>query len=96
MHKILRKIPCKFFPECYDKDESLFEHVNLIENKSNLCPNGQECSNQECLFTEKQHKTINKITCKFQELCNRVGCQFKHNGPRKAFLEVGQSKKGKV
>ena len=96
-HKMLRKIPCKFFPECYDGDECLFEHINLINGGTiKSCPEGQNCSNQECLFTEKQHRNVNKIICKFQALCNRAGCQFTHKVQRKAFLEPGFHKKGKV
>ena len=97
VHRMLRKIPCRFFPDCYDEDECLFEHINIIEEaSSNLCQNGQNCTNQECLFTEKQHKMLNKPICKFQERCNRAGCQFKHNVQRKAFLELGLSKKGQI
>ena len=97
VHKMRRKIPCRFFPDCYDEDECLFEHTNIIEESSSkLCQNGQHCTNQECLFTEKQHKMTNKTICKFQELCNRAGCQFKHIVQRKAFLEIGPSKKGQA
>ena len=98
VHKMLKKIPCRFYPECYDEDECLFEHTNLInrEPSDNLCPNGQNCSNQECLFTEKQHKSFNKNVCKFQALCNRAGCPFRHNVQRNAFLELRLPPKGKV
>ena len=86
-----------FFPECYDEDECLFEHINLINGGTiKSCPEGQNCSNQECLFTEKQHRNLNKIICKFQALCNRAGCQFTHKVQRKAFLEPGFHKKGKA
>ena len=87
-HDMVRKIACRFFPDCYDGDECLFEHINLMngEKFDNCCPNGQNCSNQECTFSEKQHRILNRNTCKFQALCNRAGGQFKHNVPRKAFL----------
>ena len=98
VHKMLKKIPCRFYPECYDEDECLFEHINLTngEISDNLCPNGQSCSNQECLFTEKQHKFFNNNICKFQAQCNRAGCQFRHNVKRNTFLELRLPPKGKV
>ena len=34
VHKMLKKIPCKFYPECFDEDECLFEHTNLISDIS--------------------------------------------------------------
>ena len=96
-HQMLKKVACKFYPDCYDGDECLFDHINLdAEISVNFCLNGQNCSNQECLFSEKQHRIYNQITCKFQALCNRAGCQFKHNVQRKAFLGLNVPPKRKV
>ena len=86
-HKMFKKLACKFFPDCYDEDECLYEHIN-IENDSQEsgCPNGEKCSNQECEFNENEHKNSRKIMCRFQARCNRGGCQYQHIGQRQAFL----------
>ena len=92
---MFKKLACKFFPDCYDDDECLYEHRTGVNEESG-CPNGKNCSDQECLFSENEHKTLNKIVCRFQARCNRSGCQFQHNITRQAFLGVRLSERGKV
>ena len=84
-HNMFYNRACKFFPDCFDEDECLFEHK---DPKQSTCPMGDNCDNQECSFNEKEHKSLNRISCRFQEKCNRLGCQFKHNVLRQSFLEV--------
>ena len=52
----------------------------------------ENCDNQECLFNENEHRGLNKISCRFQEKCNRQDCQYQHNVPRQSFLEVRSTK----
>ena len=80
--------------DCYDGDECLFEHIDLKENKQVGCPNGQDCKNQECNFSEKEHTNpIRDGLCKFQEKCNRTFCSYKHTVLRKSFLGAGPLEK---
>ena len=81
-HQMYRKTACKFYPDCYDGDECLYEHN--IDDGSNLsvCPNGQNCTDQSCGFSEQNHKSWSQTPCKFQESCNRSGCSFKHDSRR--------------
>ena len=89
-HKMFRTLTCKFYPNCYDGDECLFEHVENMENSQEGCPNGQVCKDQECNFSEKEHiNPIRNGLCKFQEKCNRISCPYKHIVLRKHFLGVG-------
>ena len=94
IHQMYKKTPCKFYPDCVDDDECLFEHIQIVndENNPTVCPNGQNCSDQSCKFSEQNHRSINQNRCRYQEHCNRSGCQFKHFSPRTAFLGVGPSK----
>ena len=82
---------CRYFPDCYDDDECLYEH-NLREDS---CPNGQKCTDQACSFSEQNHKrrSVNLNLCRYQEKCNRIGCIFKHNSTRSTFLGPSQSNK---
>ena len=34
-HRMFKKVPCRFFPDCFDQDECLFEHNN-VANESFL------------------------------------------------------------
>ena len=86
-HKIYQKTYCKFYPNCIDGDECLFEHAQESNDGSN-CPKGKECDDQSCKFSEQRHLT-NKVFCKFQTNCNRLNCSYIHNNVRKAFLEEG-------
>ena len=83
---------CRYFPECFDGEECLYEH-NTAENTGNVCPNGEKCSDQTCLFNEQQHKSPQQMFCRFQLRCNRSGCPYKHSTTRRAFL--GESFLGK-
>ena len=88
-HRMLRKMVCKFFPDCYDADECLFEHIFISneENASRWCPRGESCSDQSCLFSENDHRKLDQVLlCKFQASCIRPGCQYRHNVARQAFL----------
>ena len=90
-HQMFRKVICRYFPDCYDDDECLYEH-NLREDS---CPNGQKCTDQACSFSEQNHKrrSVNLNLCRYQEKCNRIGCIFKHNSTRSTFLGPSQSNK---
>ena len=92
-HRMFRKIFCKYFPACYDEDECLFEHnfSSEEENISSVCPSGLNCSDQACSYSEQNHRSVTKTLCRYQERCNRSGCQFKHGCARKAFLGEGPS-----
>ena len=94
-HQMLRKITCKFFPDCIDEDECFFEHkdindqteINENYQQNDFCPNGESCEDQSCQYSVWKHKK--SVFCKFQATCNRLHCNFKHNIERKAFLGVG-------
>ena len=92
-HQMFKRIFCKYFPACLDGEECFFEHkkdFNVSEEYDGLsCPNGEKCVDQSCKFSEQRHTLT--ILCKFQANCNRLNCQYKHNVPRKAFLEGGSS-----
>ena len=92
-HRMFRRIICKFFPNCYDEDECLYEHENLQDSG---CAKGENCSNQDCEYNENQHKDSKKIACRFQEKCNRRGCQFQHRGLRQAFLGLSPQRNRKM
>ena len=88
-HKMFRKMNCRYYPDCYDGDECLFEHNGEnSEIKTGGCPNGQGCSDQECTFNEKEHMKLSQL-CKFQEKCYRISCPYQHNSSRKSFLGTG-------
>ena len=86
---MFKKVFCKYFPECLDGDECFFEHEkdNSVteRNAYSYCPNGEKCDDQSCKYNEQRHTS--SVLCKFQAICNRLNCQFKHSVPRKAFLE---------
>ena len=97
-HKMFRKIACKFFPDCLDGDECLFEHENLKSDglDSSMCPNGLNCVDQSCVFSEQKHKRSNRELCRYQAKCNRSGCRFTHNVERTAFLGVSHPETRKM
>ena len=91
---------CKYFPDCIDGDECFFEHKTSINAESesesenggqhrSFCPDGKNCSDQSCQFSESNHRDAGQILCRFQSNCNREKCSFKHNIARKAFLGEG-------
>ena len=86
-HQIYQKTYCKFFPNCMDGEECLFEH-ELDSNEASYCPNGRKCDDQTCKYSEQMHLTT-KMLCKFQANCNRLNCPYTHNVDRKAFLGEG-------
>ena len=93
-HQMFNKVFCKYFPACLDGDECFFEHekdYNVSDTNDGLnCPNGERCADQSCKFSEQRHTVT--ILCKFQANCKRLNCPYKHNVPRKAFLEQGSIK----
>ena len=73
IHKMFRKIPCRYFPECLDEDECLFDHKTSSDevNSRSVCPNGRNCPDQSCTFSEQSHKSLKLDLCRFQLKCNR-------------------------
>jgi DNA-binding ferritin-like protein (Dps family) len=96
-HQMFRKIFCKFFPDCIDEDECIFEHEEGSRREGfHGCINGETCSDQSCQFSEASHKNVKNAVCRFQANCNRLNCAYKHSVQRKAFLGVCTSNsKGK-
>ena len=90
-HKMFRKLPSRYFPDCYDGDECLFDHNIKEETNLSVCPNGQNCVDQSCSYSEQNHRSQRPNLCRFQEKCNRAGCLFKHMCVRNAFLGVSPS-----
>ena len=92
-HQMFRKVSCRFFPNCMDEDECLYEHegTNTEEynNGKSFCLNGSNCDDQSCRFSEQSHLK-DRVLCRFQSRCNRLNCSYKHTVARKAFLEEGQ------
>ena len=74
-HRMFRKIFCKYFPDCYDDDECLYYH-NVDDESPSVCPQGQECTDQSCTFSEQNHQTRKQVLCRFQEKCNRSGASI--------------------
>ena len=88
---MFKKMSCRYYPDCYDGDECLFDHnMENSEIKLGGCPNGHDCSDQECTFNEKEHIKLQQL-CKFQEKCFRISCPYKHDSSRKYFLGRGPS-----
>ena len=92
-HNMFRRIFCRFYPDCLDEEECLYEHGNddEVNTKKDFCVNGDKCDDQECNFSEQRHEQKQKVLCKFQSNCTRLHCPYKHNSTRKAFLEVSFS-----
>ena len=86
-HQMYQKVYCKFFPECIDSEECLYEHVKG-SNEVSFCPNGQMCNDQACKFSDKKHAKQN-VLCMFQANCKRLNCSYTHTTTRKAFLGEG-------
>ena len=86
---MFRKVSCKFFQECIDGNECFFEHQDNEKRKLKVCPDGIQCSDQSCTFSEANHASRGIILCRFQAGCNRINCSYKHVAERKAFLGVG-------
>ena len=90
-HQMMKKVYCRYFPNCLDEDECLYVHEKIEESRTSGCVDGSSCRDQSCKFTDKEHME-NKIMCKFQRNCNRLNCAYIHTGNRKAFLEPGSTK----
>ena len=84
-HKMYKKVYCKFFPDCIDGEECLYEHVKG-SNEVSYCQNGLMCNDQECKCSDQEH-TKQKVLCIFQENCKRLDCPYTHTVKRKAFLD---------
>ena len=80
-HNMFRKTKCKYFPNCIDEDECLFEH----DNESKYCPKGSSCDDQSCVFSEVNHVNMPNMLCRFQAKCNRSECMYKHIRERSSF-----------
>ena len=98
-HGMYRIALCKFYPNCFDQEECLFKHEEGNQNQHevtlDVCPEGENCNDQSCGFSEWKHK-ISTVLCKFQQNCNRYNCPFKHLVARKNFLgESTSNSKGK-
>ena len=56
VHRMFRKVFCKFFPSCLDEDECIHEHVNesneIDTNEVLFCKNGEKWNEQSCNFSE--------------------------------------------
>ena len=86
-HGMFKKQLCKFYPNCLDGDECIYEHVTL-EQDSSTCVASENCRDQAC--TKKHRKSL-KILCKFQANCNRLSCPYQHTVQRTAFLAKEES-----
>ena len=97
IHRMFRKTPCRYFPECLDDNECLYDHKSSVNEETDLlgCPQGQNCANQDCTFSEKSHRSLNQTLCRFQWRCNRSACVFKHTVSRKSFFIRKPTKKEK-
>ena len=87
------KVFCRFFPNCMDEEECLYEHEENnsdVNRNGSFCLNGSKCVDQSCRFSEQSHMN-DRVLCKFQSKCNRLNCNYKHVVTRNAFLEDGQS-----
>ena len=91
-HKQFRKVFCRYFPDCIDEEECLYEHGNNDDanDERDFCMNGESCDDQSCNFSEQKHSQV-QVLCKFQSNCNRLHCLYKHNSARKAFLGASSS-----
>jgi hypothetical protein len=71
-HNMSRKIACCYFPDCYDDEECLFDHIRLSDGEGNptVCPSGLNCSDQSCTFSEQNHRSVKHDLGRFQEKCN--------------------------
>ena len=85
-HKMFRRVFCRYFPNCLDEEDCLFEHTAKegSRNEDDYCVNGQKCNDQSCNFSEQKHFEV-RMLCKFQANCNRLNCSYKHSAPRKTF-----------
>ena len=89
VHKMDKKIVCKFFPECIDGDECFFIHddaLSLEKEKNSYCLDGENCIDQSCEFPEREHKNSNKTLCRYQLKCKKPLCRFKHYVEKASFL----------
>ena len=90
VHKMLKKIKCKFFPDCLDGDECFFVHddISSLENEKNrYCLEGEKCLDQSCEFPEREHKNGSNTFCRYQSKCKKPVCRFKHVVEKASFLE---------
>ena len=87
-HRMFRKLICKFYPDCLDGDECLYQHGSKDDNSETFgCPKGEGCLDQSCSFSEKEHRNMSRPLCRFQGRCTREGCPFKHKVKPSAFLD---------
>ena len=89
MHNIVKKIKCKFFPNCLDEDECFFVHddvQSLEDEKKSYCLEGENCLDQSCEFPEREHKNGDNNLCRYQSKCKKPVCRFRHVMERASFL----------
>ena len=90
VHKMVKKIKCKFFPDYLDGDECFFVHddISSLENEKNrYCLEGEKCLDQSCEFPEREHKNGSNTFCRYQSKCKKPVCRFKHVVEKASFLE---------
>ena len=80
-HGMFRKISCRFYPDCFDGEECLYEHSNIVSNGESIsgCPNGKNCSDQSCSFNEQKHISVNQNLCRSLVQCDKCRARFVGN-----------------
>ena len=89
VHRMVRKIKCKFYPDCLDEDECFFVHEEASTQEkeaNNFCLEGENCQDQSCEFPEREHRGASNILCRFQSKCNNPACRYKHVIEKASFL----------
>ena len=88
-HRMVQKLKCKFYPNCLDENECFFIHEDISneENEKNeFCLEGENCRDQSCDFSERDHRRARDILCKFQSKCNKPACRYRHIVEKASFL----------
>ena len=93
-HQMIRRVKCKYFPNCIDEEECFFAHEDIQSSQSaglnigrnRYCPRGESCDNQACEFSERNHLNAENVMCRFQAKCSRSECMYKHVMERTSFL----------
>ena len=94
-HNFFRKMKCRYFPNCIDENECLFEHEEQDSTqsderkaKSRYCLKGESCEDQSCEYSEVNHLNVKNVLCRFQAKCSKPECMFKHIVERASFLAI--------
>ena len=89
VHKMVKKIKCKFYPACFDEDECFFVHEEVSSQETEetkFCLDGENCQNQSCEFSLREHTHRSNILCRFQSKCSNPACRFRHVVEKASFL----------